>query len=313
MAFCFRKKESVSKGIRRLGLERVAKALECLKECRHAEAIHCARKNIKKVRAVLRLVQPRIRKKEFCRLTKLLRQAAKHLAGPRDAYIKTKTLRDLAQHFKGQLAPGALRHVRATLRNGSNEAMKRFAKEKTARAVERTLRRVAKELDRLDVGGKGWKTLGPGVKTAYREGRAAYQTVLEDSLPENFHQWRKRAKDLWYQVSLLRPVWPEQMDALASELETLGEYLGDDHDLVVLRQAVEEQCADDGNTRELETLNGLIEQRQRELRAAALALGARFYAEKPSTFCNRLAGYWKTWRREKKTITRFADATPYIT
>src|SRR5438132_267041 len=126
MAFCFKKKESVSKGIRRLGRKRVEKALECLKECRHAEAIHCARKNIKKVRAALRLVQSRIRKKEFCRLTKLLRQAAKHLAGPRDAYIKAKTLRDLAQHFKGQLAPGALRHVRATLRNGSNEAMKRF-------------------------------------------------------------------------------------------------------------------------------------------------------------------------------------------
>jgi hypothetical protein len=59
----------------------------------------------------------------------------------------------------------------------------------------------------------------------------------------------------------------------------------------------------------LEILNGLIEQRQRELRAAALALGARFYAEKPSTFCDRLGGYWQTWRREKKSATRSTIAT----
>lgn len=186
--------------------------------------------------------------------------------------------------------------------------MKRFRNEKTARAVERTLRRFTKTLERLKVSGKEWKALGPGVKTAYRQGWRAYQTVLEDSSPENFHEWRKCAKDLWYHVRLLQPVWPEQMDATASELDALGECLGDDHDLVVLRQDVQARSIGDGNAREIETLNGLIEERQRELRATALEMGARFYAEKPSVFCKRLAGYWKTWRREKKPLTQPAAA-----
>jgi CHAD domain-containing protein len=309
MAFCFKKKESISKAIRRLSRERLEHALECLKDCEHAKAIHCARKDIKKVRAVLRLVRTGIAKKKFYRLTKLLREAATRLAAPRDAYIKAKTLRDLARHFKGQLTPGAVRHVRAELRTHLDEEMKRFGKEKTSRAVERILLRVAKELERLDASGKGWKALSPGVKRTYTQGQRAYQTVLKDSSPENFHEWRKRAKDLWYQVTLLHPVWPEQMDATASELETLGEYLGDDHDLVVLQQAVEEHCAD-SNARELEILNGMIEQRHREFCTAALALGARFYAEKSSMFCKRMAVYWRTWRREKKAIARSADPTP---
>jgi CHAD domain-containing protein len=308
MAFCFKKKESVSKAVRRLCRERIENALECSEDCGHAEAIHCARKDIKKVRAVLRLVRAEISQKQFCQLIKLLRETANHLAAPRDAYIKAKTLRDLARHFKGQLAPGALRHVRAEFRNDFDEEMKRFKKEKTTRKVERILHRVAKEVERLSVSGKGWKALSPGVKTAYSQGRCAYQTVLKDSAPENFHEWRKSAKDLWYQVSLLHRVWPEQMDAMASELEMLGECLGDDHDLFVLQQAVEEHCASDGDGRELEILHGLIAERQRELRAAALALGARFYAEKPSTFCNRLAGYWQIWRREKNSIARSAQA-----
>lgn len=304
MAFCFKRKEPVAKGIRRLARERIENAQECLDDCGHAEAIHCARKDIKRVRAVFRLARTGIAKKKFRRLGRLLREAASYLGAPRDAYIKEKTLRDLTAHFKGQLAPGALRHVRAELRHGSKEQMKRFGKDKTARAVQRIFRRVDRELKTLDVSGKGWKALAPGVKTAYRDGQCAYRAALKDSAPENFHQWRKRAKDLWYQATLLQPAWPEQMEAIARELDTLSEDLGDDHDLVVLREAVEKQCAANDTARELETLYGLIEQRQRQLRADALALGGRFYAEKPSEFCNRLAGYWRVWRREKKGSIR---------
>ena len=150
-----KRKESVAKGVRRLGGQRMEKAIECLNDCRQAEAIHCARKEIKKARAVLRLAQTSIPGKEFRRLAKLLREAANGLAAPRDAYIKAKTLRDLAHHFKGQLAPGALRHVSAGLRNASTKEMERFAKEKAARPVERTLRRIAKQFECLDVRGKG--------------------------------------------------------------------------------------------------------------------------------------------------------------
>ena len=310
MAFCFKRKESVAKGVRRLGRQRIENALECLKDCRHAEAIHCARKDIKKARAVLRMVRSNIVRKEFRRFTKLLREAASHLAAPRDAYVKAKALTNLARHFKGQLAPGALRHIRSHLRRASDDETKRFVKEKQAKAVERLLRSVAKEFECLEISGKGWKAIGPGVKSAYSEGRRAYQTVLKDPAPENFHEWRKRAKDLWYQVSLLRPVWPEQMDAIARELETLGEYLGDDHDLFILQQSVQGQGAGDGDQRELEILHGLIEERQRELRAAAVALGTRFYAEKSSTFCERLGGYWSTWRREKNPCAQSAEAMP---
>jgi CHAD domain-containing protein len=306
MAFCFKRRESVADAIGRLGCERIESALECLKDCTRAEAIHCARKDIKKTRAVLRMARSGIARKDFRRSTRLLRDAAGYLAPPRDAYIKAKTLANLAGHFKGQLAPGALRHVRARLRRGAEEEMKRFREEKSLKAAERTLNRLHEELECLKIDGKGWDVIGPGVKWAYSKGRCAFRAVLKDPSPENFHEWRKRAKDLWYQVTLLRPAWPEQMDAMARELETLGEYLGDDHDLFVLQESLQGKGA--GDAREWEILQGLINQRQRELRAAALALGKRFYVDKPSTFCERLAGYWHTWRREKKARVRLAQA-----
>jgi CHAD domain-containing protein len=137
------------------------------------------------------------------------------------------------------------------------------------------------------------------VNAAYNRGQEIFQLVLKVPSPENFHLWRKRAKDLWYQITLLRRLWPEQMEAMGHELETLGEYLGDNHDLDLLRLDVEDRCAG-VNSHEVETLKALIDERRRELRTAALALGSRFYAEKPSAFCDRIAGYWRVWRHEKK-------------
>jgi len=90
-------------------------------------------------------------------------------------------------------------------------------------------------------------------------------------------------------------------ETLASRVAPFGEL---PHDLVLLQQAAQKQCMQDSHVQEFETLRGLIEERQRELRSMALGLGARFYAEKPSTFSSRLGRYWHFWRRGKKVVRR---------
>ena len=171
MAYRFKRKEPVAKAIRRLGRGRIEHALECMKGRNRAKAVHGARKEIKKVRAVVRLIRTGITKREYLQLTGRLRKAASLLAVPRDAYIKTKTLHDLAGHFKGRIAPGPLRSIRTALRKACDEEMERFESEMTASAVRKSLHRVAKTLEHLPVNGNGWEALGPGVKTAYRNGR----------------------------------------------------------------------------------------------------------------------------------------------
>ena len=83
-------------------------------------------------------------------------------------------------------------------------------------------------------------------------------------------------------------------------MKLLSQYLGDDHDLVMLRQFVAGHCAR-RYAREVKVLDELIDLRQKELRSAAFALGARFYAEKPSSFCRRLENYWRVWRAGEKS------------
>lgn len=86
---------------------------------------------------------------------------------------------------------------------------------------------------------------------------------------------------------------------MTDELETLADCLGDDHDLVMLEDTVKE-IAGEIPPGEMEVFQGLAQQRHEELRASALVLGTRFYAEKPRVFRDRLSGYWRSWRSEKK-------------
>jgi hypothetical protein len=43
----------------------------------------------------------------------------------------------------------------------------------------------------------------------------------------------------------------------------------------------------------------ILPSRERQLRAAALKLGSRLYAETPAAICRRLEKCWTTWRDEK--------------
>jgi hypothetical protein len=96
------------------------------------------------------------------------------------------------------------------------------------------------------------------------------------------------------------------MTAAEAELKRLGQFLGDDHDLALLTEPDAIKLFTKQADEETEALKALANQRQRQLRAQALALGARFYDERPSVFCKRLEQYWKRWRHEPKGETRAA-------
>jgi CHAD domain-containing protein len=307
MGYHFKRKESHSKAVRRLVAKRVAHALECLAQSDGPRGVHGARKEVKKVRAIVRLFSKRISRKQFRRLKRWLSDAAALLAPLRDATIKVQALDELAKHFEGRFTPAALRRTRAMLRQASQTEMKRFDQQHSARAVTRLFRKIAGETRQVEVKGRRWKALESGVKRSYRAGRRALREVRESPAAANFHEWRKRTKDLGYHVKLLNRIWPEQMDAMASELNALTQYLGDGHDLVVLEETLIRDAGDNRVAAEFELIQSLIRQREQELRKAALELGTRFYGERPAEFSHRLSAYWHAWQQRRQIGRRTSE------
>ncbi|MBS1886327.1 MAG: CHAD domain-containing protein [Actinobacteria bacterium] len=288
--------EDAATGIRRVVVGRLAKATGRLRGADKegdglAEAIHGARKDLKKARAALRLVRGALGKKTYKREARALRDAGMMLSASRDAEVKLGTLDSLVEG--GGAPPGATALWREALVADRDRIIS--ADSEGIAAAVAAMEAVAARAPEWEFDQDGWKLLVPGLDTAYREGREAFRSLGEEPTFEAVHELRKRGKDLWYQVRLLREAWPTGLGATAEEIHRFTDLLGDHHDLAVL--AIDLAGREEVEPTHRETLRALIELRQTSLLADAIGSGERIYAEKPKAFTRRLRAYWRAWRR----------------
>jgi len=290
-----KRKESPVAGIRRVAAGRAEHALDQLRSggSNPLEAIHETRKDTKKLRSLLRLVRDPLGDSNYRRENNRFRDAARKLGDARDAQVRAKTLAELRERFDGDsenLEAKDWDALEAKLGSGEEPGDElREAMSDTAAAIEQGLERVdGWSFD----GATGFDLFEDGLRRAYRRGRERFAEAREAPTIERLHEWRKRTKDLWYDLRLLRVAWPPAMQALADEVHELSDHLGDDHDLALLRDTAEARIAGNAPKR-FERLDRLIARRRSELQSAAFALGERIYAEKPKVFTKRIEVLWE--------------------
>lgn len=270
MAFHLKSGEDVGRGIERILREQFER-IE--RDARREDAVHAVRKRCKRVRAVMRLLRERCPK--FCRDgNEMFRELGRSLSAFRDAKVLRCTMDSLGPE---ESLGGLRRELPVAPTRGLEAALSR------ARGVARSAReRVEAVRPGEDL---GFEAIESALKRSYRRGREAMAVALEHGGDDAFHEWRKRVKDLGYQLQIARVIWPPVLEGWRGELEALGELLGEDHDLVGLRKAVEGCRADS------RVLQERIDRRMQEGRAEARLLGPRFFGEKPGSFGRRLRRY----------------------
>ena len=252
-------------------------------------AVHQARKNVKKSRAVLRLVRPGLKTKVYRRENRTLRDAARTVAHVRDADVMVETVDALQERFAGRLPKPVFDRVRKALSRDADESRDQAGDDLGADLAV-ALDEVAARVGDWPLDDAGWDVAVDGIDRAYRRGRKAFAVADADPTTETLHEWRKRVKDLWYHQRLLKPAWPAVLGAQADEAHELSDLLGDEHDLAVLA----DRLRDDPPTADADEILDLIEQRRDELRAHIGTLGRRVYAEKPKAFSRRIRRYLRS-------------------
>jgi CHAD domain-containing protein len=145
------------------------------------------------------------------------------------------------------------------------------------------------------VRGDGWDALAPGLAATWDAARAALRAARRGGSDDEWHEWRKRTKDHWYQARLLRSVWPEMMDPHVAAADHLGEVLGEAGDLAVLREALER--ADLARDLRDEALDLAAAARAGRL-AEAMPLGRRLFAGPARGIVRRWGAWWDLSRPE---------------
>jgi CHAD domain-containing protein len=282
-AYRLRHGEPLPDELRRAARGRIDHAIDELRgktDSTPEEAVHEARKDMKKLRALLRLARGELGRETFARENACFRDAARELAGTRDSDVMLETLAAL------ELPPG----VGWELRKAIQEELARRAdddRKVAARAAVAVLKEARKRVDEWPLERDSFEALADGLERTYRRGRRALGAAREAPTAETLHEWRKRVKELWYHHTLLRELWPPVMRAVGDEAHQLSDRLGDDHDLVVLAAWVRGHLEPDPE------FSDAVIRRREALQGEAFALGSRLYAEKPSAYMRRMKELWE--------------------
>jgi CHAD domain-containing protein len=279
--------EPLSRGLKRIARDEIDSAVAQLgtkDPAQRDHAVHEARKSIKKLRGLLRMLAPMLGASADTEIA-ALGDLGRSLTELRDAAALVETTDMLGHHCRDEIVLGQLAELRTRLR--------RRAKETAEKAeVDGTLRHGITSLRQLKRSAANWKledsfdVIAPGLKKSYRRGRAAFAEARDAGTAETFHDLRKRVKDRWYQVRILEGIWSHPAHAPEKALRDLQEDLGDDHNLEELRAFIHADSA---------ALLELVELTQKDFRRKALTAAKDLYNRKPREVVEELKSLWEEW------------------
>jgi CHAD domain-containing protein len=247
-----------------------------------AAAVHEYRKDMKRWRAMLRLLAPFVGPVGEG-LQREARDLARELAPARDAQAALDALMDL-----GKVEGGLPASMTKTLR-GRIEKIK--ASETTALDAEMR-QKLGAALNAAELAAEHWPLesigfaeLAAALAAGYRRARKKMPPDWSAASAEALHELRKRVIVHRYQMDLVAPLWPRLVKAWTAEAQRLRERLGSHHDLGVLDGLT---AAGRPLARWRARLQPAIAARQAAHVAAAAKIAGRLFAEKPKAFRKRL-------------------------
>jgi CHAD domain-containing protein len=201
----------------------------------------------------------------------------------------------LSEHFADELGEHELDSVRRYLERRREDV--ESEQPEIHHELEASLRLARERAKSANISDDVWKDIEPGFRRTYRRGRKACRRAFDKPSPGRLHELRKQAKYHYYQLTMLSDAWPEPVRARASELKTLSELLGQDHDLWLLRQSLSRPARRFGSQELARKLRSLIQRRRLEIYPEIRTLGNLIYAERPRAISERFGVYFDAWRR----------------
>lgn len=308
--------EPLGAGLKRLGISEIDTAISGFYDGEEVfrDAVHSARKSMKRIRALLRLIRFEIGERAYRFENVWIRDTARLLAPVRDAAVMVNAIGEMRAMYGPMLAEGALEELEGKL------AVRRARSEERGMEDPELLPVVVANLERARSRYESWPTdpearelYGAGIRddyeairagllTTYRRGRREMVSAYRSATPPAFHLWRKRSKYLKYQFEILTRIWPEMMIGMTITLDRVAELLGKDHDLAELLRLLSDRpdlCPD---PLERSLINALAQQHRSDLETASRILGRRIFVEHPGALDKRLEAYWESFEMARSVV-----------
>ena len=259
-------------------------------------AVHVARRTLKKVRALLKLVVPDEGVSALTSPVLELRDAGRAISSLRDADVLVQTAAAVAK----RLSSDAELEAFAPLEDLVREEYEARSTEGDRAGLATAANHVATARASIDVWTpeqEGFTLISDRLGAWYCRAKKAMVKACGEASAKAFHSWRKRSKDVRHQLEFLAPVAPE-LKVAAKDFHRLTDVLGEANDLLQLEIAAR-RLGSDG----LASPGGVLEsiaEMQRSQWSEACDLGRTLYSRRPADHVAELAGHWQRWITEER-------------
>ena len=253
------------------------------------EAVHAARKDLKRARSGLRLLRP-LNETTYRRENTRLRNAARRLSPVRDDKVLLTRLNELIADEKQPERRRLLLVARKDVRNARRRDWRALRSADELERIDEALATAAKRVRKwpMPPQGNGVEAPDAAVRRLYKKGRKALKRSRKDPSDETLHEARKQVKHLAQALEILagrQP--PKKADKVLDRADDLGDCLGDDHDLAVLEaRCLATPVTTDKAKRKLARR---LEKRRVRLQEKALDAGRKLFRKKTRRVLRRAA------------------------
>jgi CHAD domain-containing protein len=254
-------------------------------------AVHEYRKALRRARAVLALVAHALPRSERRALQAAIREARRALGNARDRAV-----------MPGTVASAELdevdRGTAGSILSASDEAALPIAeiKQLLAEGAARTAAQV-EALEAALPATVSWSVVERGIADTYDAARRARKAAKRSK--RAFHSWRRRSKELTYQLELLAGYAGERTGELHREIEHVTDTQGPAVDLLMLRELVRTHATGIAPSA-IDRLSSELETQLEDLVVDSRRAGKDAFRRKPRRFARRVT---KAVRRDAAPVT----------
>ena len=291
--FYLKRSESIPEGVSRSLHEQLDHAIAALSDSARpaSDAVHEARRSLKKARSLLRLARPALAD-SYRSANQELRDIGRRLSDVRDIEVLTETC-DRIKQDTPRPVQATIDRAKTRILGHREKIQEQFEDANGRAAMRQKLRAIQTRMAAWPLNSVDKPTLLAGIEEMLRGGADAFSTAREDPNDDTFHAWRKRAKDWRYQFEFLHKLWPKVLSGYAKSAKKLEQKLGEDHDLAVLRGFI--STGPGSHRKDAQLLVPVIQSEQEKLRKKSSEMGHVLYSDGPRRWAERLERCWDTW------------------
>jgi CHAD domain-containing protein len=298
--FRISERESVKETINRILYEQIDGILENCENKRDDfhKSIHEIRKSIKRIRAVLRLVREEIGYSSYYRENVFYRDINRSTSYLRTLNVLTLSLENIQTDLADKLEPERIEPLLVDIRQQREKMLAgMLSSDRVLKDLSVQFMDGRSRIPTLPIHNNKFEARAGGIERMYRQGKAYLNDSIKKTDTHQLHDMRKRMKYLWYQIEILKPVYPGLLKAYGSSLESISERLGIYHDLAVLSAYLQEN---ETGLEEMvrDTVIEACEFKKSAMLPDIFSQASAAYTEEPEAFIQRLDGYWKIYYRQ---------------